>query len=596
MPIRRLAGYARRHAAALLLAGGLAGANALMELARPWPMKVLLDDLLPGRPLPAPLGAVAALLPGGGSAAGRLWWLVAVGVGLVAGAAVLSLLVQRVVVRVSQALVYDLSRDVFAKVQRLSLGFHSRHTVGDLLQRVGGDVFAAYAVVAQVALPGSAALLTVVGMAAVMFRLDAALAWLAVAVVPLLAGALALFARPMTATVTRQWEQQGALMAFVEQSLSAIKVVQGFARERYVQAQLERRARDLGDTYGASTRVGAAYNQVTAAITGVAAALMLGVGGARVLDGRLTVGGLFVFLAYVAALYAPVNALTTAIGAALTLGPRVRRVVEILDAVDELPEAAGALALERARGEVVFEGVTFGYAAEGGGRRAVLRDVSLTVQAGQVVAVVGATGAGKSSLVALLSRFYDPWEGRVCLDGHDLRDLTLRSLRENVALVLQEPYLFPMSVADNIGFGNPDAPRARVEAAARAARAHDFIVRLPEGYDTVVGERGGSLSGGERQRISIARALLKDAPILVLDEPTSALDAETEAQIFDGLSALMRGRTTFIISHRLTTIRRADLILAIEDGRIVERGTHETLLAGSEVYARLYRHQYVAAL
>jgi ATP-binding cassette subfamily B protein/subfamily B ATP-binding cassette protein MsbA len=217
------------------------------------------------------------------------------------------------------------------------------------------------------------------------------------------------------------------------------------------------------------------------------------------------------------------------------------------------------------------------------------------VRPGQIVAIVGATGAGKSSLVSLLSRFYDPWEGRVRVDGHDLRDLSLASLRENVALVLQEPFLFPMSVADNIGFGRPSATRAEIVAAARVAHAHAFIERLPQGYETVLDEKSASLSGGERQRIAIARAVLKDAPILILDEPTSALDARTEALIFEALSALIRDKTTFIISHRLTTIRRADQIFALEDGRIAECGTHEALLAAESVYADLYKHQYVSS-
>jgi ATP-binding cassette subfamily B protein/subfamily B ATP-binding cassette protein MsbA len=215
---------------------------------------------------------------------------------------------------------------------------------------------------------------------------------------------------------------------------------------------------------------------------------------------------------------------------------------------------------------------------------------------GQIIAIVGATGAGKSSLVSLLSRFYDPCQGRVLVDGYDVRHLSLKSLRENVSLVLQEPFLFPMSIADNIGFGQPEATRAEIITAALAAQAHDFIERLPHGYDTTIGEKGASLSGGERQRIAIARAVLKDAPILILDEPTSALDAHTEAQIFAALSKLMRGRNTFIISHRLTTIRRAEQVLVLEDGRIVERGTHESLLSRGNVYARLYKNQHLAAL
>jgi ATP-binding cassette, subfamily B, putative efflux pump len=317
-----------------------------------------------------------------------------------------------------------------------------------------------------------------------------------------------------------------------------------------------------------------------------------------VLAGQISLGDLLVFLGYLSALYGPVSELSLSVNYAVEVVARGKRVFEIIDAEEEVSERPDAANLGRARGEVVFEDVTFGYHQPGSDipPPPVLRDVSFHARAGQITAVVGATGAGKSSLVSLLSRFYDPWEGRILVDGNDARDLSLRSLRENVSLVLQEPFLFPMSIADNIAFGRPEATREEIVAAAQAAHAHDFIARLPQGYDTVIGEKGASLSGGERQRIAIARAVLKDAPILILDEPTSALDAYTEARIFEALSDLMRGKTTFVISHRLTTIRRAEQVLVLEDGRIVERGTHESLLQEGEVYARLYRHQHLAAM
>jgi ATP-binding cassette subfamily B protein/subfamily B ATP-binding cassette protein MsbA len=241
---------------------------------------------------------------------------------------------------------------------------------------------------------------------------------------------------------------------------------------------------------------------------------------------------------------------------------------------------------------VTFEGVSFGY--EPGDPA--IRDISFTAGAGQATAIVGITGAGKTSLVSLISRFYDPWEGRVLVDGHDIRDLSLKSLRENVALVLQDPYLFPMTVRENIAFGKPEATFDEVVQAATMARAHDFIIRLPSGYETVLAEKGGSLSGGERQRISIARAIIRDAPILILDEPTSSLDAQTESEIFDALTELIRTRTTFIVSHRLSTIRRADQIIVLEGGTIVERGSHDDLLSSGELYAHLYKLQVRAAL
>jgi ABC-type multidrug transport system fused ATPase/permease subunit len=594
----RLLRYVAHCKAGLALAFALALGGAAVELARPWPIKVVIDYALADRPLPEPFSSVVGALPGAGSAAGLLAWCVAAAVLTVVSGALLSWWVLRVVVQVAQRLVYDLSCEVYEKLQRLSLAYHARHQVGDLMQRSGADVFVVHFAVSQVLLPGIVSLLTLAGMFAIMASLDLVLALIALGVVPLLALALVLFTRPMNDTTARQYEAQGALMAMVEQALSAVRLIQGYARESYIFVKLREKAHELGGAYNDATRVSGGYNSVVSLITGVAAALLLGIGGARVLSGRLLTGDLLVFLGYLAALYGPVNQLSLSVGYALAVVVRGKRVLDILDAEEDVRDRPGATELAAVRGEVAFEEVEFGYENPAGVStgRPILADVSFRAHPGQVTAIVGATGAGKTSLLSLLSRFYDPWKGRVLVDGHDVRDVTLRSLRENVALVLQESFLFPISVADNIAFGRPGATREEIVAAARAAHAHEFIERLPQGYDTVLSEKGVSLSGGERQRVAIARAVLKDAPILILDEPTSALDARTEAQIFEAISHLMRNKTTFIISHRLSTIRRADQILAIEDGRIVECGTHEDLLALGSVYARLYRHQYVAAL
>jgi ATP-binding cassette subfamily B protein/subfamily B ATP-binding cassette protein MsbA len=265
-----------------------------------------------------------------------------------------------------------------------------------------------------------------------------------------------------------------------------------------------------------------------------------------------------------------------------------RRVMEILDTPQEVENKPGAHSLASVKGNVRFENVTFGYESD----RPILRDINLQADAGQTVAIVGATGAGKSTLLSLIPRFFDPWHGTVSIDGQDVRDIELKSLRSQVGIVLQEPFLFPISIAENIAYGKPNAARKEIEQAARDANAHQFIEQLAEGYDTVIGERGATLSGGERQRISIARALLKNAPILILDEPTSALDAQTESLLLEALERLMKGKTTFIIAHRLSTIRNADQILVLENGQIVETGTHSQLLANNGLYSLFHNIQF----
>lgn len=601
----RLLRYARPHKVRLGMVFMLALLGIVIEMARPWPIKIVVDYALhPERPIPGWLSALSSMLPGAATREGLLLWAVTGAILIATGSALLTWGLMKATVQVAQALVSDLSRELFAKLQRLALTWHGRHEIGDLLQRLSADVFVVYFAVAQVALPVVVSLLCLGGMFAIMAQLDFTLALVALLVVPLLALALIAFVKPMDRTTTAQLQKLSSLTAFAQQSLTAIRLIQGFARETYVRKKFHDRAYEFEEAYVTANVVSTAYKELTTLITAVAAAVLLWLGAGRVREGRLTVGDLLVFLGYLAAMYGPVNALTAAVGYAIAVVARGRRVFEIIDSQEIVQESSQPIIPhKRAQGEVTFENVTFGYRAkssdtgdEGQVETPVLCNVSFQACPGQIIAIVGATGAGKTSLISLIVRFFDPWQGRVLVDNCDIRDLSLAWLRENISLVLQESFLFPMSVAENIAFGRPGATREEIIAAAQVAQAHDFIERLPQGYDTVLGERTDALSGGERQRLAIARALLKDAPILILDEPTSALDAHTERKIFDALSQLMAGRTTFIISHRLSTIRRADLILALEDGFIVERGTHESLLVEDKVYAHLYRHQHIAAL
>ena len=336
------------------------------------------------------------------------------------------------------------------------------------------------------------------------------------------------------------------------------------------------------------TQVQLSYKVLTGGVVAVGTAAVLWLGAVSVLDGTITLGTIIVFMAYLLSLYQYIDTITFTPATVDGAVGSMRRVLEVLEAEPEVADRADATELGRVRGDIRLAGVNVGY--EPG--RAVLQGISFSVAAGETVALVGPTGAGKSTLVSLVPRLLDPWSGSVSIDGRDVRDVRLRSLREQVAVVLQEPFLFPMSIADNIAYGRPDASRDEIAAAARAANAAAFIERLPDGYDTDVGERGATLSGGERQRLSIARALLKDAPILVLDEPTSALDAETEHALLEALRRLMVGRTTLIIAHRLSTVRDADRILVLRDGEIIETGHHDELLAMGGFYAYLYNLQF----
>ncbi|HEY2156313.1 MAG TPA: ABC transporter ATP-binding protein, partial [Isosphaeraceae bacterium] len=427
--VARLLRYTLRHRARLVFATMLSLAGVAVELARPWPMKVVVDHVLGGRPLPAAASAVARWLPGADTPRGLLAWSLATALALAVGGAAVMMASISVGVAVCQGLVFDLLRDLFGKLQRLSVAYHGRQKVGDLLQRVSGDVLVVFLAVTQVALPALTSSLTIVGMAVIMVRLDAGLALVALAIFPMMAGALVVFAKPLRGSSTRQQACQGALLALVEQSLSAVRMIQGFARESFIQRKVEAGALELAEAGGAAARVAAASGQVIAGASGAVAVAVLGIGATRVIDGRLTIGDLLVFVGYVAALSAPVLALGTSIAYGVAVAARSRRVFEILDCPEEVAERPDAPELGRARGEVVFEAVSFGY--DGGAGAPVLRDVSFRAEPGTVTAVVGTTGAGKSSLVGLISRFYDPWRGRVLIDGHDARDVSLRSLREN---------------------------------------------------------------------------------------------------------------------------------------------------------------------
>ncbi len=558
-----------------------------LDVLKPWPMKVLVDHALGDQPLPMSLAGAAAALPGAATREGLVAWSVAATVVLFFLGWALGVARSYADIGFGQRMVYDLATDLFSHLQRLSLRFHSRRSVGDSIRRVTTDCGCVSVIVKDAVLPFVASAVTLAAMFSVMWRMEPRLTLVSVAVVPWMVLVLHRYMTPMLVRSYEQQEAEGRMYEVVERTLSALPVVQAYGREASCDRAFARATDGALDAAVANTVVGLKFKVLTGLGTACGTALIVWIGAQSVLEGRLTVGGILVFLAYLASLYGPLEALMYAPSTTQGAAGSARRVLELLDTRRDVEDRLGATPVPRLQGHVRLEEVTFGYDAG----RPVLERVSLEVAPGRMVAIVGPTGAGKSTLVSLVPRFYDPWSGRITIDGLDVRDIELKSLRSQVAVVLQEPFLFPMSIADNIAYGRPHASRREIEAAAREANAHSFIERLPEGYDTVVGERGATLSGGERQRISVARAILKDAPILILDEPTSAVDAQTEALLLEAMERLTRGRATIVIAHRMTTVARADCILVLDRGSIVESGTHDELVRHRGVYARYWALQ-----
>jgi ATP-binding cassette subfamily B protein len=580
--LRRISPYLRPYRLRLAGAVGLVFGISFAEVAKPWPLKVVVDNVLGGAALPW-LGFPERI------GAGTVLAFAAISLVLLYLAlGLLQVASNYVTIDIGQRMVDDFRSELYQHLQRLSLRFHYRRSAGDLMYRLAADTFAIQTLTMNGFFPTISALAMLVGMLFVMARLDLQLTLIALLVCPLLAIVIRVMGSRITRVATHARERESELYSAAERSMSAIKVIQAFTAEE------EEHKRFLGvsrASLSANLRLytfQTGYSMLVNVIGAVGTAAVIWVGARAVLAGRLTVGDLLVFSSYLASLYAPINSISTSYGLVQGAKVGVARVYEILEMAPDVPDGPHVLTRAEVHGAFDIEHVKFGYVPG----QTVLRDVDLHVAAGEMIAFVGATGAGKTTLVSLLARFYDPNEGRVLLDGMDLRTLDVRSLRRQFAMVLQPSLVFPTTLRDNISYGRREASAAEIEAAAQAAQLGSLLARLPDGLDTEIGERGATLSEGERQRLTIARAILRDAPVLILDEPTSALDAETEALLMGSLTRLLHGRTSFVIAHRLSTIRRADRIVVLSEGGIAEMGTYDELVAQNGYFARLHNTQF----
>jgi ATP-binding cassette subfamily B protein/subfamily B ATP-binding cassette protein MsbA len=581
--IRAVRSYLRPYLPAFVFALAQVVFISVLELLKPWPLKVIIDHVLTGTAVPWEFAQTWSPQ--------NILWIACAGlvvVYLLVGG--LRILNDYTTIRIGQKMVNDLRRDLYSQIQRLSLSFHHRRQVGDLIYRLTSDTYAIQTLTMNGLFPVLCSLTLFVGMLLVMIRMDPLLTFLSLTVCPILAVVVTL--SPLRGwlidSATHMHQQKSGVYSLVQWAIPAIRVIQAFTKEeeehRRFMAQSQKSLRADLHFYLLENF----YSGTVSVVIAIGTAVVIWVGARHVLAGTLTIGGLVVFTAYLTSLYGAIDSISQAYGSIQGARVSLQRVFEILEEKNDLKEGSRVFPDSGAKGEVAWSAVSFQYSRG----QAVLRHVDLHVHPGQKVAIVGRTGAGKSTLLSLLPRFYDPRSGRVTIDGIDIREFELKSLRRQIAMVLQPPLVFPLTIRENITYGRPEATQEEIVNATRLARIHDSIVSFPQGYDTVVGEQGATLSEGEKQRLTIARAILFNAPILILDEPTSSVDAETEALIMEGLRELTAGRTTFIIAHRLSTVRQADLIVVVREGRIVEQGTFDALMRSQGDFAKLYRTQF----
>jgi len=560
--------------------------ESVTDLLEPWPLKIVFDYVFGSKQMPTWLAGIVSFI--GTDKLSILNFTVLAVIAIAIVAAISSYFEKYLTTSVGQWVMHDLRRVLYGHIQRLSLAYHDHKRTGDLISRVTSDIDAVQSLISNVMLGMLVNVLTLMGMVLVMFYLNWEFTLIALLVVPGLFLVVYHYTHRIKQASRAMRLKEGEVVNVLEEVLSSIRVVKAFAREDYEQRRFERESRASVETALQARNVKAKLPPLVEIIVACGTCLVLWYGARLVLTGTLTSGEMLVFLLYLGKMYQPIRALskmTDTISRASVGWERVREVLENELQTRNLP---GAKRAPRFKGKIEFDRVNFSYDRG----ETVLRNLSLKIEPGQLAALVGPTGAGKTTIVSLLPRFYDLSSGEIRIDGTDIRRFKIKSLREQISFVLQETLLFRAPVWQNIAYGKPEASRAEIIRAAKLANADEFIERMPDGYDTMIGERGMTLSGGQRQRITIARAIIRNSPILILDEPSAGLDAESEKLVFDAIENLMEGKTSIVIAHRLATVIRADAIFVIDDGKVIDQGTHKELLARDGLYSRLYDLQF----
>jgi subfamily B ATP-binding cassette protein MsbA len=559
--------------------------ETITDVLEPWPIKIVVDNVLQSKKLPGLLGSTVSGLFGTNPYAMLNFAIAAVALIAVVGA-LSSYFEKYLTTSISQWVGHDLRRTLYQHIQRLSLSEHDQSRSGDLITRVTSDIEAVQDFINSALLGMLVNVMTLVGMIGVMFYLDWRFTLIALSISPVLFVVVYHFTRRIKKASRNVRQKEGELLSIVQEVLTSIRVVQAFTREDYEQKRFDSESLANVEAGLQARSIKATLTPVVEVIVAIGTCLVLGYGARLALAGRLSAGVLIVFLLYLGKMYKPMRDLSKMTDTVSKAVVGFERIKEVLDMDSAIRDIRGAKRAPKFKGRISFDHVTFSY-----GEKEILKDVSFEIKPGQVAAIVGPSGTGKTTLVSLIPRFYDPIRGKVCIDGTDVRQYKLKSLRDQISFVLQETLLFRATIWENIAYGRPDASPAAIRRAAELADATEFIDAMPDGYDTMVGERGVTLSGGQRQRIAIARAIIRDTPILVLDEPTTGLDSAAEQSVTAALERLMKDRTSVVIAHHLNSIRHADVIFVVKDAELVEQGTHEALLKQEGVYAELHRMQ-----